>query len=54
MIAQGLSLFDAATCGVYLHSQAAEMVKAEMGEGGMMASDLLPLLPRAIRHLKHI
>jgi hydroxyethylthiazole kinase-like uncharacterized protein yjeF len=54
MVAQGLPLFDAATCGVYLHSQAAEMVKAEMGEAGMMASDLLPLLPCAIRHLKQI
>ena len=52
MLAQGLSLFDAASCGVYLHGLAAEMVKAELGDAGMLASDLLPVLPKAIRHLK--
>jgi hydroxyethylthiazole kinase-like uncharacterized protein yjeF len=54
MAAQGLSLFDAATCGVYLHGLAGEMVKAEMGDAGMLASDLLPVLPRAIRQLKEV
>jgi NAD(P)H-hydrate epimerase len=52
--AQGLSLFDAASCGVYLHGMAGEIVKAELGDAGMLASDLLPALPRAIRHLKEI
>ena len=52
--AQGLTLFDAAACGVYLHGKAAEMVKDEMGDTGMLASDLLPSLPRAIRHLKAV
>jgi ADP-dependent NAD(P)H-hydrate dehydratase / NAD(P)H-hydrate epimerase len=52
MLAQGLSLFDAASCGVYLHGLAGEMVKADMGDAGMLAQDLLPLLPKAIRQLK--
>jgi hypothetical protein len=31
---------------------AGEMVREEMGETGMVAGDLLPLLPQAIRSLK--
>lgn len=50
--AQGLSPFDAATCGTYLHSQAGEMVGKEMGDAGIIASDLLPALPRAIKELR--
>jgi hydroxyethylthiazole kinase-like uncharacterized protein yjeF len=52
MAAQGLSLFDAASVGVYVHGLAGELVRAESGDAGMLASDLLPCLPRAIRQLK--
>jgi len=52
LVAQGLSLFDAASCGVYLHGQAGEMVKGEMGDAGMLAGDLLPALPKVIKGLK--
>ena len=52
LTAQGLSLFDAAACGVYLHAQAGEVVKREMGDAGMLASDLLPVLPHVIAELK--
>jgi hydroxyethylthiazole kinase-like uncharacterized protein yjeF len=52
LVAQGLSLFDAAACGVYLHAQAGEMVKREIGEAGMLAGDLLPALPKVIMRLK--
>ena len=52
LAAQGLPLFDAAACGVYLHAQAGEVVKREMGDAGMLASDLLPVLPRVIAELK--
>jgi len=52
LLAQGLSLFDAAACGVYLHSQAGEMVKARLGDAGMIATDLLPELPLVIKRLK--
>jgi hydroxyethylthiazole kinase-like uncharacterized protein yjeF len=52
LVAQGLSLFDAATCGVYLHAEAGEMVKARLGDAGMLASDLLPELPQVIKRLK--
>ncbi len=53
LVAQGLSLFDAAACGVYLHAQAGEMVRRELGEAGMLAGDLLPALPKVIMGLKH-
>ena len=52
LLGQGLSLFDAASLGVYLHASAGERVKAQMGDTGVLASDLLPELPRAIKALK--
>ena len=52
MAAQGLSLFDAATMGVYLHGAAGEMVRARLGDTGMIATDLLPMLPLAIKEIK--
>jgi len=52
MLAQGLSPFDAACCGVYLHSAAGDAVREELGDAGMVASDLLPVLPKVIKKLK--
>jgi NAD(P)H-hydrate epimerase len=52
LLAQGLGLFDAATLGVYLHSAAGRLVRAELGDAGALASDLLPRLPLAIKALK--
>jgi NAD(P)H-hydrate epimerase len=52
LVAQGLPLFDAAACGVYLHGEAGEVVRREMGDAGMLASDLLPALPKVIMRLK--
>ncbi|MBM2824803.1 MAG: NAD(P)H-hydrate epimerase [Dehalococcoidales bacterium] len=52
LLAQGLSLFDAAAAGVYLHGQAGEMVRQKLGDTGMIATDLLPVLPLVIKRLK--
>ncbi len=52
LMAQGLTPFDAASCGVYLHGAAAESVGAELGDAGMVASDLLPALPKVIKKIK--
>ena len=52
LLAQGISHHAAAACGVYLHGMAGEMVKAELGDAGMVAGDLLPALPRAIKRIK--
>jgi NAD(P)H-hydrate epimerase len=52
LMAQGLAPFDAAVCGVYIHGKAGEVVGKGMGEAGMLASDLLPVLPQVIKVLK--
>jgi len=52
LVAQGLPLAAAAALGVYLHGQAGRMVKAKLGDAGMIASDLLPALPLVIKQLK--
>ena len=51
LLAQGLSAFDAAACAVYIHGTAGEMASQEIGKVGVIASDLLPRLPQAIKHL---
>ncbi len=50
--AQGCPVFESAVLGVYLHGKAGEMVRDRLGEAGMIASDLLPWLPMAIKQLK--
>jgi hydroxyethylthiazole kinase-like uncharacterized protein yjeF len=52
MLAQGLSAFDAAVCGAYLHGLAGEMAVRQLGRAGTLASDLLPLLPKAMGKLR--
>jgi NAD(P)H-hydrate epimerase len=54
LLAQGLVSFTAAALGVWLHARAGEMVKAELGDAGMLASDLLPVLPKVIKGLKEV
>jgi hydroxyethylthiazole kinase-like uncharacterized protein yjeF len=51
LLAQGLDTFDAASCGVYVHASAGERVAAELGDSGLLASDLLPLFPRVMKAL---
>ncbi len=52
LMAQGLSPYDAACCGVYIHGSAAQAITARMGQTGLAASDLLAEIPRAIRSLR--
>jgi NAD(P)H-hydrate epimerase len=52
LVAQGLPLFEAACLGVHLHGAAGEMVKSELGDAGMTASDLLAVLPKTLKRLK--
>ncbi len=51
LLAQGLTPFDAACLGVYLHGRAGEMVSERVGDAGLVASDLIALLPIARREL---
>ena len=52
LIAQGMEPYEAASLGVYVHALAGERVRQELGDAGMVASDLLPALPRAIKELR--
>jgi NAD(P)H-hydrate repair Nnr-like enzyme with NAD(P)H-hydrate dehydratase domain len=52
LLAQGLVPFKAALVGATLHGLAGEMARQELGDAGMVAGDLLPRLPLAIRRLK--
>ncbi|TMB68504.1 MAG: NAD(P)H-hydrate dehydratase, partial [Chloroflexi bacterium] len=52
LIAQGLEPFEAASLGVYLHGFAAELVRRELGDAGMLAGDVAVALPRAIKELE--
>jgi hydroxyethylthiazole kinase-like uncharacterized protein yjeF len=51
LLGQGLSPWDAARLGVYLHGIAGEAVRETIGDAGATASDLVPQLPLALRRL---
>lgn len=48
LLAQGLSAWQAACLGVCVHAQAGDEVAAKQGERGMLATDLLALLPSLV------
>jgi NAD(P)H-hydrate epimerase len=52
LLAQGMTPFEAASAAVYLHSRAGLLVSARLGDAGLLASDLLPALPLALRATK--
>ena len=45
LCAQGLSLSDAATLGVWVHAAAGDQIARTRGEIGLLASDLINALP---------
>jgi len=51
-LAQGLAPFDAAVAGAYVHGLAGELVRKELGRAGMVAGDLLPVLPKVLKLLR--
>ena len=52
LLAQGLSPYDAARLGGFLHGTAGEEVRRADGDTGIVASDLLPYLPTLIYDLQ--
>jgi NAD(P)H-hydrate epimerase len=52
MLAQGLTSEDAAICGAYLHARAGERWREQHGEAGLLAGDLLSLLPEVLSMLR--
>jgi NAD(P)H-hydrate epimerase len=52
LLAQGAPAFDAAACGVYVHAMAGEELRDDLGDRGLLASDLLPMIPRVIKIIR--
>ena len=52
LLAQGLSPFHAACLGAWLHGRAGELCEQRTGCAGVVARDLLPLLPAAMNELR--
>ena len=51
LLAQGLSPFNAASCGVHLHGMAAESITSERGVTGLLASEVTEALPQVINRI---
>ena len=52
LLAQGSDPFEAAVTGVYVHGEAGRRLQARLGPAGLLASELLPELPLAMRALR--
>ncbi len=52
LLASGIEAHKAAIIGVYIHARAGEFAAAKYGSRGMIASDMLKLLPRALLKLE--
>jgi NAD(P)H-hydrate epimerase len=54
MRAQGLAPYEAALVGAYLHGLAGELARDALGDAGVVAGDLMGLLPMAISRLHEV
>lgn len=52
LLAQGLAPIDAAICGAYVHGSAGQMWSDQYGDAGLLASDILMLLPTVLKLIK--
>lgn len=52
LLSQGLAPIDAALCGSYVHGSAGQMWREQYGDAGLLASDLLLLLPSILTAIK--
>ena len=49
LLGQGLSALDAAACGAWLHGAAGDLCAREIGQYGMLPSDMIQVLPRLLK-----
>ncbi len=49
LLGQGLSPLEAAACGAWLHGSAGDRCAAEIGQYGMLPTDMLNILPRLMK-----
>ena len=50
-LGQGLSAFDAASLGVYLHAAVGEAMRAQYGASGLLAGEIAARLPGVVREV---
>lgn len=51
LLAQGLTPWEAAVAGAYVHGLAGELARQATGDAGVLAGDLLPRIPEALQRL---
>jgi NAD(P)H-hydrate epimerase len=49
LVGQGIEPLDAAACGTWLHGAAGDLCAQELGQYGMLPSDMLNVLPRLLK-----
>ena len=49
LIGQGIGPLEAAACGAWLHGAAGDICEAEIGQYGMLPTDMLNVLPRLLK-----
>ena len=49
LLGQGLEPLEAAACAAWLHGKAGDLCAGELGEYGMLPTDLLGFLPRLLK-----
>ncbi len=49
LLGQGIAPLEAAACGAWLHGASGDLCAAEIGQYGMLPSDMLNVLPRLLR-----
>ena len=49
LVGQGLGPLDAAACGAWIHGAAGDFCAEEIGQYGMLPSDMLEVLPRLLK-----
>lgn len=49
LIGQGIGPLEAAACGAWLHGAAGDICEAEIGQYGMLPTDILNVLPRLLK-----
>ena len=47
LLGQGLSAWDAAKLGVWVHGYAGDLAAEQLGQIGLISTDLIEFLPRA-------
>ena len=49
LVGQGMVPLEAAACGAWLHGAAGDLCAEEIGQRGMLPSDMVDVLPRLLK-----